>query len=184
MRAFLAIELNDYVVDKIVKTQHKLENPEFGKIKMVEADNMHLTVKFFGDIDDSKLKQIIRCINYVKDDFNAYTSKAVGIGAFPSTHNPRVIWTTLKDKDDETVKLLKSLDVEFSNLGFKKEKSYKPHITLGRVKSLKNKNMLYETLNDVKGEYYGKVNVDKLVLKSSTLTPTGPIYETVEEFKL
>ena len=184
MRAFLAIELNDYVVDKLVKTQQKLDNPDFGKIKMVEKQNMHLTVKFFGDIDNTKLNQITRCINDAKDDFKPFTGKVVGIGAFANFHNPRVIWTTLKDKEDMTTRLLKSFDMEFSNLGFKKEKSYKPHITLGRVKNIKDKKMLYEALESVKREYYGKVDVNKLVLKSSTLTPAGPIYKTVEEFKL
>ncbi|MDD6534138.1 MAG: RNA 2',3'-cyclic phosphodiesterase [Methanosphaera sp.] len=184
MRAFLAIELNDYVIENILKTQQVLDENSTSRLKHVERENMHLTVKFFGDINERKLKQIKRIINETIESYKPYTMKVAGVGAFANIKHPKTIWTTVKDKEKNTINLIRNLDDKFADIGFKKERSYKPHITISRVKQLNDAQNLSKTLSDMKGNYYGKVDVNKIVLKSSTLTPDGPIYKNEEEFIL
>ena len=76
------------------------------------------------------------------------------------------------------------LDEEFLKLGFKKEKSYIPHLTIARVKGAKNKEALINLIKEMENVYIGDMLVDKLVLKKSELTPVGPIYTNLKEFKL
>lgn len=184
MRAFLAIELNDYVIENILKTQQVLDENTSSRLKHVERENMHLTVKFFGDINDRKLKQIKRIVNETIADYKPYTMKVAGVGAFANIKRPKTIWTTVKDKNKNTINLIRQLDEKFADIGFKKERSYKPHITISRVKQLNDADNLSGVLSNMKSNYYGKVDVKKIILKSSTLTPDGPIYKNEEEFLL
>ena len=66
---------------------------------------------------------------------------------------------------------------------FKKEKNYVPHITIGRVKNISDKEKLSQTLKNLKKKYHGKMEVKKIYIKSSTLTPSGPIYKNIKETK-
>ena len=184
MRAFLAIELEPYIKNKISETQEIIKDSDSSKIKYVETDNIHLTIKFFGEIDDYTLEQINDIVNKSIKKYEAYTIKVVNVGAFPNIYRPRVIWTGIKDKKNTTVKLIEDLDKKFNNIGFKKEKDYVPHITIGRVKEIHDKDKLSQTLKNLKKQYHGKMEVKKICLKSSTLTPNGPIYENIKEFDL
>ncbi len=184
MRAFLAIEIEDYIKDNIDRTQQELKDIDAARINYVKSENIHLTLKFFGDIDKDKQEQISEIVKDCMDDYSQYTLKLVNIGAFRNINNPRVIWTGIKDKENRTVSLIKQLDEGFSKIGFKKEKNYTPHITIGRVKSLNNKKMLSDFLKEHHKTYFGKMQVKSICLKSSILTPEGPIYNTEEEFML
>ena len=184
MRAFLAIELDDYIKNRINETQEIIDKENCANIKYVENTNIHLTSKFFDEIDTTKQDEISEIVNKCIVDYTPYTLKVVNIGAFPNIYRPRVIWTGIKDKNKTTANLIKVLDDEFNKIGFKKEKSYVPHITLGRVKNINNKEDLSNILKGLKKEYHGKMEVKKICLKSSTLTPDGPIYKNVEEFYL
>lgn len=184
MRLFLAIELDEFIKNSISKLQHTLKSTGSAKIKYVETENIHLTLKFFGDVDNKKLEEIDEVINKTVKEFRPYILKVVNVGTFPRSNNPRVVWCGVKDKEKVTINLIKSLDNEFSNIGFKKEKSYQPHITLGRVKSIQERENLSSTLKQQKNKYFGKMSITSIKLKSSTLTPEGPIYKTIREYEL
>lgn len=182
MRAFLAIEIEDYIKDNIDRTQKIIKESDSARINYVKSQNIHLTLKFFGDIDEDKKKEICDVVNKVTSQYNEYKLKLVNVGAFRNINNPRVIWIGIKDKT--TVDLIRELDSEFEKIGFEKERSYTPHITIGRVKNINDKAKLKDTLKSLQKEYYGKMEVKEIHLKSSTLTPSGPIYKTEETFKL
>lgn len=184
MRTFLAIEIEPYIKNKIEESQEIIEDSESSNIKFVEVENIHLTLKFFGEIDDTRIEQITDIVNQSIKDKETYTLKVVNIGAFPNIYNPRVIWTGIKDKNNTTVKLIEELDKKFNKIGFKKEKNYVPHITIGRVKSISDKEKLTQTLKKLNKKYHGKMEVKKIYLKSSKLTPNGPIYKNIKEFNL
>jgi 2'-5' RNA ligase len=184
MRAFLAIELDDYLKNKINDTQDILRKNKNAKIKYVENENLHLTLKFFGDINKRKQKQISKIINNTIENYEPYTLKLAKVGTFPNNNRPRVIWVGARDKNKNTIKLSKELDESFNKIGFKKEHDYVPHITIGRVKKVSDNTELTKTLKKLKNNYYGKLEVNKICLKSSQLTPNGPIYNTEEEYIL
>ncbi len=184
MRCFLAIEIEPYIKNKINETQEIIKESNSAKVKYVETENIHLTLKFFGEIDKYQIEDISDIVNQTIDDYDKYDVKLVNVGAFPNIYRPRVIWTGIKDKEKTTIKLIKELDNKFNKIGFKKEKDYIPHITIGRVKEVSDKDKLSQTLKNLKKRYHGKMEVKKIYLKSSQLTPNGPIYENIKEFNL
>ena len=116
MRAFLAIEIEESLKNKIKKTQQTIKNTNSAKIKYVEDENIHLTLKFFGEINQRKQKQISSIIRKTTENYETYTMKLVKVGAFPNMNRPRVIWTGIKD-NDTTINLIKELDDEFNKIG-------------------------------------------------------------------
>lgn len=183
MRTFLAIEIDDYIKNKINETQQIIQDDESASIKYVETENIHLTLKFFGEINEDQLDKIVEITGETIEKYEKYPLKIVNIGSFPNIYRPRVIWTGIKDKN-VTAGLIEELDEKFNEIGFEKERNYVPHITIGRVKHIDNKENLANTLKKLKKRYHGKMEVKSVCIKSSKLTPNGPIYKNIREFKL
>ena len=110
--------------------------------------------------------------------------KFKGTGAFPNLNYMKVLWVGLENYSPlETI--AKNLNTELLKLGFKPEKrGFKPHITLARVKSRKNKNALKELILNYKDQSFTELDVDNIRLKKSVLGSTGPTYYTLGEIKL
>ena len=182
VRAFLAIDLDDDLkpkINKIIKEFKKIDT----RIKYVELLNLHLTLKFFGDIDTEGLKILEKTIADVLDDFKPFDIKIKGCGAFPNTNRIKVIWVGIDD--DRLLKDLHDrLDEEFTRLGFDKDKKFSTHLTIGRMKSGKNKNQVKETIEEFSDFEIGEMKVTQISFKKSTLTPQGPIYEDLKIFEL
>jgi len=104
-----------------------------------------------------------------------------GTGVFPKPDYMRVLWLGIEDPSRFSA-LQKDLDEEFVKMGFKKERSYVPHLTIARVKGTRNKELLASKIQSLKDVEIGEMNVSKLVLKKSELTPVGPIYTDIKEF--
>ena len=104
-------------------------------------------------------------------------------GCFPNMKVIKVLWLGL-DEGSPIKDLQKDLDKEFRKLGFKKEKNFISHLTIGRVKSPKNKQEIRKTIEKLEDIEIGQMTVSKICLKKSTLTPQGPIYEDIKVFEL
>lgn len=182
VRAFLAIDLDDDLkpkINRIIK-EFKAINT---KIKYVELTNLHLTLKFFGDIDTNGLDLLEDKIAGVVSDFEPFDIQIKGCGAFPNNNHIKVIWIGI-DEDNLIKQLHDRLDGEFSKLGFDKDRKFSTHLTIGRMKTAKNKNKVKQTIEEFENVEIGQMKVDKISLKKSTLTPSGPIYEDLKVFKL
>ena len=182
IRAFLAIDLDDDLkpkINKIIREFRKIDT----RIKYVELQNLHLTLKFFGDIDTNGFDVLEKAIANVLADFNPFTIKIKGCGAFPNTNRIKVIWVGIDD-DKILRQLHDDLDKEFARLGFDKDKKFSTHLTIGRMKSGKNKDLVKSTIEEFKDFEIGEMEVNRLCLKKSTLTPSGPIYEDLTVFEL
>lgn len=182
MRAFLAVDLDENLQNKVVEVQKQL-NDTNAQIKFVEGENLHFTCKFFGDISDNKAAQITGMVTEKIEYYKPFEISIKGAGVFPHLGYIRVIWLGLENPELFS-HMLKGFDDEFGKMGFKKERSYNPHLTIGRVKSAQNKEALISILKEMEDAEIGQMKVEKVVLKKSELTPSGPIYTTVEEFKL
>lgn len=182
VRAFLAIDLDDDLkpkINKIIKEFKEIDT----KIKYVELANLHLTLKFFGDIDTNGLDLINKAIANVVSEFKPFTIKISGCGAFPNNNRIKVIWVGIED-DTILKDLHDKLDKEFSKIGFDKDKKFSTHLTIGRMKSGKNKNQVKSTIEKFSDFEIGEMEVTNISFKKSTLTPSGPIYEDMEIFEL
>lgn len=182
MRVFLAVEIDEKLLDKIADVQKSFAECE-APVKYVETENLHCTLKFFGEIDDNKLNDIIEVIENKIRNHEPFKLSIKKTGVFPNERYIRVLWLGMEDVEPFS-NLQKDLDEDFVKMGFKKERSYVPHLTIGRVKGAKNKTELLSRLKDLGEVEIGEMDISKIVLKKSELTPAGPIYTTITEFAL
>ena len=182
IRAFLAIDLDDDLKPKINRIVKEFKKTD-ARIKYVELTNLHLTLKFFGDIDTDGLDLLEEAISNVVSQFDSFKIKIKGCGAFPNTNRIKVIWVGIDD--DAIIKdLHDSLDKEFVRLGFDEDRKFSTHLTIGRMKSAKSKNKVKSTIEEFGDVEVGEMEVTHITLKKSTLTPAGPIYEDLKIFEL
>ena len=182
IRAFLAIDIDDDLKPKINKIIKQFKEID-ANIKYVDLANLHLTLKFFGDIDIEGIDLLSRKISDAVSQFGPFNVKIKGCGAFPNSNHIKVVWLGLED--DGTLKNLHDkLDIEFEKLGFEADKKFSSHLTIGRMKSAKNKNKVKAMIEELGDVEIGEMKVDRIVLKKSTLKPSGPIYDDINVFEL
>ncbi|KAA0002254.1 MAG: RNA 2',3'-cyclic phosphodiesterase [Thermoplasmata archaeon] len=181
MRMFIAIDIGER--EEIVDIEKKLEKIQ-GKIKLVEPWNVHLTLKFLGETEEELIPKIKEVMEKSVENVSPFSCSLIGIGAFPSMNYVRVIWMGLEDKG-ETKHIAQRLEEGLEVHGFKRERrKFTPHITIARVKSIKEKQEMKEFLQEHANTSFGKVDVNSIVLKKSELRKEGPVYETLVEVKL
>lgn len=176
IRTFIAIELNKETHSELSLLQSALKKSE-ADVKWIDPQIIHLTLKFLGGIDDKKIKDVQNILNDVAKNFKPFVLSLKEIGAFPRLDYPRIIWVGVDEGKDEASQLTKELENKLEKIGIPKEdREFHPHITLGRVKSPKNKDRLKSIIETTKFEPSSKIAVDHLTLFKSQLTPQGPIY--------
>ena len=187
IRSFLAIELDEELVPKILDVQKEFKKTN-ANIKYVPSQNMHFTLKFFGNIDLDMVEDISSAVEKVIKNYSSFDLNIKNCGCFPNKKVIKVLWLGLEEgspiKDLQKDLEQKDLDKEFRKLGFKKEKNFISHLTIGRVKSPKNKKEVREAIEKLENIEIGQMSVSKICLKKSTLTPQGPIYEDIKVFEL
>ena len=181
-RAFLAVDLDEDLKPKIHRLISEFKKTDT-KIKYVELENLHLTLKFFGDIDVEGIELLKDAIKKVVSEFKPFKIHIKSCGAFPNKNRIRVIWVGIED-DTLLKDLHNKLDKEFTKLGFDKDKKFSTHLTIGRMKKPINKQQAKEVIEQHSDIEIGEMEVTQISLKKSTLTPSGPIYEDIEVFKL
>ncbi|AFK21773.1 RNA 2',3'-cyclic phosphodiesterase [Pyrococcus sp. ST04] len=182
VRAFIAIDVSEEVRDAIVRAQDFIGTKE-ARIKFVERENLHITLKFLGEISQEQIEEIKKILEKIARKYRKHEVRVKGIGVFPNPNYVRVIWAGVEN--DETIKAMaKEIDEALAKLGFKREKDFVAHVTLGRVKFVRDKLGLAMKLKELANEEFGSFKVEAIELKKSTLTPKGPIYETLARFEL
>ena len=179
-RAFISVDIN---LPEIINFREEL-NKINADIKLVESENIHLTLKFLGNTKESQIDEIVKIMNESVSDITPFSLKFQDVGAFPNLNFMKVIWIGIENPEP-LIKIAKKLDDKFISLGFQKEKrGFSPHITLGRVKSPKNKIQLKKCLDRNINRNFGEIFVDKISLKKSILSSKGPTYYIIESVKL
>jgi len=186
MRTFIAIELPQGIKDSLSRLQEELKATE-ADVKWVAPENIHLTLKFLGEIDDKKLEKITKIIDDAAKEKNKFQIRISSLGTFPKIDFPRVIWVGVDIGDKETKAIAEELEEKIAKIGIPKEnRPFSSHITIGRTKSSLNREKLVQNLKNKaelganKLEFY----VTKITLFQSTLTPHGPIYKVLKETNL
>jgi 2'-5' RNA ligase len=182
MRFFVAIELNEDVVGRISAIQEKLSSGDFD-LKMVERENLHLTLKFLGEVQETQVQRIESIISECVNGFRAFTLSFRGIGHFGSGNRVNVIWAGVKEGSGDFVNLAKALEGKLSSIR-SEEREPSPHLTIARVKSGRNADRLVREVDSLGDVKIGEVRVNEIKLKQSVLTPQGPIYSDVKTFHL
>jgi 2'-5' RNA ligase len=180
----LAIEIPRTILKKIEEVQDDLKSSR-ADVRWVNPEKIHLTLKFFGNIDESRIDPIVKSIERPTQTISPFSLKVRGVGAFPHLKNPRVIWMGLVDGKEVLVSFQKQLEKELEKIGFEpEERAFHPHLTLGRMKSSKAREELTGRMERHKEEEFGDFQVERVVLFKSDLKPTGPIYTPLREIRL
>lgn len=187
MRAFIALELPKEIKNTLSQLQNRLKTSK-ADVKWVEPQNIHLTLKFLGEIEEKKLEKIAQAAEAVAKKTAAFYIHIWNIGAFPKIDFPRVIWAGIDKGDQETKDLARQLEEKIAEIGIPKEdRPFSSHITIGRTRSNLNRQDLAQNLSnliDGLKEKTPEFLVSKITIFKSTLTPKGPIYEAVKEISL
>ena len=173
MRCFLAIEITEETKRELLRVEDAIK--PFIQGNFVEPKNMHLTLKFFGEIPNEKVEEIRNSLRKIK--FPKFRA-TIGKMGFFSPAFIRVAWVSLEPSDK-----IKALYEEIEKVLGNKVAGFESHVAIVRVKKLKSKERLLRKVSELD---IGAADfpVEAFVLKKSTLTPKGPIYEDVEKFKL
>ncbi|MGD9015179.1 MAG: RNA 2',3'-cyclic phosphodiesterase [Candidatus Omnitrophota bacterium] len=181
MRTFIAVELPEEIRTSLSNIQDELKQTR-ADVKWVKPENIHLTLKFLGEIEQDrvlKIQSILDQIASKKSGFNLYLSS---LGAFPKLQYPRVIWIGVEN-DQPIQEIAETIEKELCKIGLPAEtRPFSSHITLGRVRSGLNRKALIEKLEFLNKNLCSpppEFKVSGLTLFKSTLTEQGPIYEAI-----
>jgi len=184
IRSFLAIELPEPILKKIGEVQGDIRSTH-AEVRWTNPEKIHLTLKFFGNIEESRIDPIFRSIEEPIRDTLPFSLKVRGVGAFPHLKNPRVIWIGLVEEREILTSFQKQIETQLEKVGFQPEnRPFHPHLTLGRMKSSRGKEELVGRMERHKEEEFGDFEVERVVLFKSDLRPSGPIHTPVREMKL
>jgi 2'-5' RNA ligase len=187
MRIFIAIELPQEIKVALGRLQQELKKAG-ADVKWVETENIHLTLKFLGEVDEEKLENIKQALEEVASGNQQFKIRLASCGAFPKIISPRVIWVGIDQGDKETKMIASGLEEKLAALGFaKEERPFSSHITIARTRSGLNRLKLVQELEKAQSHFGGKnleFTAGKLTLFKSTLKPTGPVYQALHEANL
>jgi len=183
VRTFISVDVEDpLILDKIERIKETILATN-ANLKPVERENIHLTLRFLGEIPVALIDEIYKVMLSVKAE--PFEIEIRRVGAFPKITSPRVIWVGVVEGADKLREIHKQLETGLRKLGIRPDsKGFEPHITIARVKSARNKQRLVKVLYELEDIEIGKMIVTCIRLKQSILTFKGPIYKTLREVKL
>lgn len=171
LRLFVAAEPPKDVLKELYLALEVLRS-KYGGVRWEPASKLHFTLKFLGSVPDSSVPGIETALRKAAARTPLFGARFDGAGCFPSSGKPRVVWVGLELGSDEMVSLQKAVDIELSAIGYDKDKrQFKPHLTVGRIKSRTRLSSLDSWVAPV-----DEFRIDHLVLKKSRLTPQGSFY--------
>lgn len=181
IRTFIAIELPEKIIYTISKVQEEIKS--YGlKIRWVRPENIHLTLKFLGDIKTADTEKVARAVSESATGYPALSLAVKGIGVFPGIKKPRVLWLGISKQLDLLTALQKTLDEKLEAMGFPKEKRpFRGHLTLGRIKSIIDPKTLHDVLKEFIQFESEPFFADKIILYKSDLKPKGAVYTKLVE---
>ncbi len=183
IRAFISVDIEEPLSEKLNKLAESLKLTG-ADVKVVEKENFHITIRFLGNIPVDMIDMIEDIMKKAVKNVKTHKIRLKGVGAFPNEMRPRVIWVGVNG-DEYLREINRIIERELRRMGLKPEtKPFTAHVTLARVRSRKRIDELVKWINEMKDIELGEMEVRSIRLKKSTLTPRGPIYETLKEVKL
>ena len=186
MRAFFAIDLSSEIKNSIGILIKELAFAGKG-IKWVGQGNLHVTLKFLGEVEDGRLAEIFYAVNQAAGGSGSFKLKAGTLGFFPGPKRPKVLWAGITEGGGKVSEIYAAIEKRLFQCGFpkeEKESTFVPHITIGRIKTLSVENALIRSMEEKKGIPFGSMEADRIVIMKSVLGKDGPQYSPVYEIYL
>lgn len=176
VRSFIAIEINDTIRGRLSDIQNTLKKVN-GHVSWVQPQNVHCTLVFLGDIFQPAVDSVANALAKTAAGCKPFEIEISSLGFFGSARSPRIIWAGMTGQTDVLINLQGKITAAVLQAGLKPdEKPFKPHLTIGRVRSNRNAPALVEAIKANETKTFGKNSVGRVVLMKSQLTASGPIY--------
>lgn len=183
LRLFLAIKTPPEITPQIAAIRDTLRGSN-ADVKWESDEKLHATLKFLGNTDEHLLPEIVSYLRGVCRGSNSLLFRYKGVGSFPGGRSPRVIWIGMEDQQGNLDPLQSEIESGLVPFGFEREKKkFHPHVTVGRVKSMKRIESLIRMMESVTFESQ-PVTVHEIALVRSELTSSGSIYTTLHSIPL
>lgn len=185
MRVFFAIDLPEEIKQKIDKFNSNVIYSVFQKMKKVSIENLHITLKFIGEVEKPVVDSLLSELEAQKSTkIKSANVQISGIGVFPNVNRARILWIGARCPDlmaiyNHIQSVLKKLNIPTED-----EKEFHPHITVGRFKDSPQPRTLQTILERHKNERFGQFEINSFTLYESTLTPQKPIYTPLHQFRI
>ena len=190
IRSFIAIELSDEARSVLTDLQNRLKAVVPPKtVRWTAPDNIHLTLHFLGDVALNDVEQVGDIVRVVGSNCQPFTLTLTGLGCFPNSRRPRILWAGIGGKTKPLLALHRNLSEQLNMIGFIPEaRAYSPHLTIGRVRNgvpRRHLTQLGEMLDQEKlviGELVA-LKVNQISLIKSELKPAGAVYTSLTHGK-
>jgi 2'-5' RNA ligase len=184
LRAFVAIDLNQETRASLCTLQEALQKKLTGSVSWVKPDNIHLTLRFLGHINQDQVKNIKTIIDVIAKKIKQFNINLGVLGAFPNTANPRVLWVGIHYGFDELNRINAQLEESLEAIHFGVgEKYFHPHMTIARIKHLDDNSILRQLTQQIKPAQVVSI-VDSIMLFKSISSAEGAVYEKLHTAKL
>ena len=182
IRSFISVDLDEPGIrERIASTQRSLLETG-AQLKLVNTEIMHLTLRFLGEIPQPTVEEVKKAIDAVR--FSAFEIELSGLGAFPNLRRLNVVWVGIKRGHEQLAEIFQQLEPKLRTIGLPADnKGFSPHLTIARVRTGANMEALANYVSTMGEQEFGKMLVQSVRLKRSTLTPRGPIYSTMHEIR-
>jgi len=182
-RLFLAVKIS--AVPKLsALIQNLYQELEYEKIRWVDTDNLHLTLKFFGETEESKIEEISTFINNIISEKPVFDFEISNLGVFGSSYQPKVIWLGIKN-NSALIDLAETILHQLKSIGFERDRqNFIPHLTLGRMNILKDKERFNKVIKKYNIADIQIVNVKEVFLFESILTKEAVVYKVISTYLL
>jgi 2'-5' RNA ligase len=182
-RLFVAIKIHPG--EEFLRLYYQLKKTfQQEKIKWVEQENVHLTLKFLGETPTTQVEDIVNALAEARLGIMPFDLVMEGMGIFGSSYQPRVIWFGIKE-DKQMSNLVENIFNELELVGFERDRqNFVPHLTVGRIKEIGDKKHFQEKLDNIKPGHIQTDRVEEFYLFESILQPEGPVYEIIETISL
>lgn len=184
MRLFVSVDLPEDLAEPVADLQAEFE--DVSGLNVTDPEQAHITVKFLGDVEQSRLPELTEELEAaVSDaDISPFTARFGGLGVFPALEYISVVWLGLEEGGEELTRLHEAIEERTTAMGFDPEShDFTPHVTLARMEHAGGKELVQELVRD-REPTVGETTVEEVCLTESTLTPEGPEYSTVEAVSL
>lgn len=179
VRTFVAVELTPEIRGRANQLIGKLRRI-VADVRWVEPENLHLTLKFLGEVEVLEIPRVCAAVAAAVEDFSPFELEIVGAGAFPDLVRPRTVWLGVGEGTDGMVALHERLQAALAPLGFREEgRRFRPHVTLGRVRDSEEDSRFTQAFAELGDYSAGGMIVGDVTIFSSELSRQGSKYEVL-----
>ena len=188
IRAFLAVQLPDDVTAALGHLADQIARAGVGGLRPIRPENMHLTLKFFGNVNARQVEAIVDTVTHTAKTIRPFTLRLGNVGAYPNNRSPRVLWVGLDGDVAPLQDTHRRIETALEQIGIKPDsREFRPHLTVARIRDRAthaDRRRAAEALFSAEFRSGLSVPVDRVTLMRSVLLPEGPQYTSLAEIPL